>query len=83
MKSDAFKYLAPNSMRTDTEFANPGETQNYAFGLGYRGKSFYMDMAYLLNTYKETFYAFDCVDLPGTEVTHTNHKVMLTLGMRF
>ena len=83
MKSDAFKFLPVNSMRTDTEFSNPGATNNYTLGFGYRGSSFYVDMAYMLNTYKETFYAFDSLDLPGTKVTNNNHKVVLTLGMRF
>lgn len=83
LKSDAFKYLPSNSMRTDTEFSNPEATNNYTLGFGYRGESFYVDMAYLLNTYKETFYAFDSLDLPGTKITNTNHKVLLTLGMRF
>ncbi len=83
MKSDAFKFLPSNSMRTDTEYSNPGATNNYTLGFGYRGETFYVDMAYMLNTYKETFYAFDNIDLPGTEITNTNHKVLLTLGMRF
>lgn len=83
LKSDAFKFLPVNSMRTDTEFSNPGATNNYTLGFGYRGKNFYADMAYMLNTYNETFYAFDNLDLPGTKITNNNHKVLLTLGMRF
>lgn len=83
LKSDAFKFLPSNSMRTDTEFSNPGATNNYTLGCGYRGKSFYVDMAYMYNTYQETFYAFDSLDLPGTKVTNDNHKVLLTLGLRF
>lgn len=83
LKSDAFKYLPSNSMRTDTEYSNPGATNNYTLGFGYRGQSFYVDMAYMLNTYKEIFYAFDNIDLKGTEITNSNHKVLLTLGMRF
>jgi hypothetical protein len=47
LKSDAFKYLPVNSMRTDTEFSNPGATNNYTLGCGYRGESFYVDMAYI------------------------------------
>lgn len=83
LKSDAFKFLQDNSMRTDTEYSNPGATNNYTFGCGYRGESFYVDMAYMLNTYKETFYAFDDVDLPGTKITNSNSKVLLTVGFRF
>lgn len=83
MKSDAFKFIQNNSVRTDTEYSNPGATNNYTFGCGYRGESFYVDMAYLFNTYKEEFYAFDNMNLKGTEITNSNHKVMLTVGMRF
>ena len=38
LKSDAFKYPPVNSIRTDTEFSNPGATNNYTFGCGYRGE---------------------------------------------
>lgn len=38
-------------------------------------------MAYLYNTYKETFYAFDSLELPGTKVTNNNHKVVLTVAV--
>ncbi len=83
MKSDAFKWIPDNSIRTDTEYANPGATDNYTLGLGYRGEFFYVDMAYQYNTYKEEFYAFDSVYLNGTSIRNNNHKVLLTVGMRF
>lgn len=85
MKSggDAFKRLPTNSVRTDTEYSNTGATHNYTLGFGYRGKAFYADMAYLYTHYKEGFYAFEHIDLPGTSIANDNHKVILTLGMRF
>lgn len=83
MKSDAFKWLQDNSIRTDTEYANAGATNNYTLGFGYRGELFYVDMAYLYSKYKEDFYAFDNIDLTGTKLANNNHKVVLTLGMRF
>lgn len=83
MKSDAYKYIQNNSIRTDTEYANPGATNNYTLGFGYRGENFYVDMAYQYNTYKEDFYAFDNLDLRGTKITNNNHKVLFTVGMRF
>lgn len=85
MKSgvETFKRLQNNSVRTDTEFSNPGSTNNYTLGFGYRGKSFYADMAYQYSNYKEDFYAFDHKDLPGTSIANDNHKVVFTLGMRF
>ncbi|KAA6328904.1 hypothetical protein EZS27_022241 [termite gut metagenome] len=81
--TDTFKSLPINAIRTDTEFFNGKATNNYTFGFGYRGESLYVDMAYLYNSYQEDFYAFDHIDLPPTEVTTDNHKIMFTLGVRF
>lgn len=83
MKDDAFKFLPSNSVRTDTEYSNLKATNNYTLGFGYRGSSFYADMAYQFNTYKEDFFAFDNKFLEATKLTHNNHKVLFTLGMRF
>ncbi|KAA6336369.1 hypothetical protein EZS27_015468 [termite gut metagenome] len=81
--TDTFKSLPVNAIRTDTEFFNGKATNNYTFGFGYRGESLYVDMAYLYNSYKEDFYAFDHPNLPPTEITTDNHKIMFTLGVRF
>ena len=83
LKDDAYKYIANNSTRTDTEYANPGAKNNYTLGVGYRGQAFYVDMAYQYSTYKEKFYAFDNLDLRATDINNNNHKVLLTLGLRF
>ena len=83
MKDDAFKYLPSNSVRTDTEYSNLKSGNNYTFGVGYRGESFYFDLAYQYNTYKEQFYAFDSIHLEKTNVINRNSKVVCTLGMRF
>ncbi|MDR2859211.1 MAG: hypothetical protein LBV64_02300 [Mediterranea sp.] len=80
---DTFKGLPINTIRTDTEFSNGKTANNYTLGFGYRGKSLYADMAYLYNTYRENFYAFDNINLPATKVTNNNHKVVFTLGLRF
>ncbi len=83
MKSSAFKYLQDNSIRTDTEYSNAGATNNYTLGCGYRGEMFYVDMAYQYSQYKEDFYAFYNKYLEGTELKNNNHKVVLTVGLRF
>ncbi|KAA6329462.1 hypothetical protein EZS27_021735 [termite gut metagenome] len=79
----AYKELPVNAIRTDTEFSNGKQVNNYVFGLGYRGNIFYADMTYLYNTYKEDFFAFDNVDLPATKVVNDNRKIAFTLGIRF
>lgn len=83
MKSDAFKWLQDNSIRTDTEYSNRGATNNYTLGFGYRGELFYADMAYQYSSYGEDFYAFDSTNLTGTKIDNNDHKVVFTLGMRF
>ena len=91
-KNIAFKEIPDNSVLTDTDYANTKTMSNYTFGFGYRAKSFYADLAYKYNTYKENFYAFYDADvdngyydnrLPATNVKNDKHQVMLTLGMRF
>ncbi|KAA6309257.1 hypothetical protein EZS27_039212, partial [termite gut metagenome] len=67
--ADTFKSLPVNATRTDTEFFNGKATNNYTFGFGYRGKSLYVDMAYLYNRCQEDFYAFDHPNLQPTKVT--------------
>lgn len=85
----AFKQLPENSVLTDTDYANTKVISNYTFGFGYRGQSFYADLAYRLNTYKEDFYAFYDANtdlsngLEKTNVKNNKHQVMLTLGVRF
>jgi len=88
-KNSAFKELPENSVITDTDYANTKSISDYTFGFGYRGKSFYADLAYRFHTYKEDFYAFYnesgnyTNDLEKTSVTNNKHQVMLTLGVRF
>lgn len=82
-KDTAFKNLAPNSIQTDTDFANSKANSNYTLGIGYKGRSFYADLAYIYSTYKEDFYPFDDGALKKTEVMNYRSKAMVTLGFRF
>ena len=89
----AYKDLAINSIQTDTDFANSKSLSNYTLGIGYRGSTFYADLAYKFSTYKEDFYPFinGTVDDGGvsiaspdaTKVTNTRSQVLFTVGMRF
>lgn len=81
--NQAYKVLAIDGIRTDTEYSNGKEINNYTMGFGYRGKSFYADMAYKYQTQKENFYAFDNTEMIPTKITNDRHHLMLTLGMRF
>jgi hypothetical protein len=88
----AFKELPENSVITDTDYANTKAISNYTLGIGYRGKSFYVDLAYKYTAHTEDFYAFHDADvdhehyenrLPKTHVKNNNHQALMTLGVRF
>ena len=84
--NDSYKvipYEGPNSVRTDTEYANTKSMNNYTVGMGYRGRIFYADIAYQLMSYKEDFYPFDNIDLAATKMKKDRHQLMMTLGVRF
>lgn len=76
-------YEGPNSVRTDTEYANTKATNLYTAGIGYRGRMFYADLAYQYKAYEEDFYPFDHVDLEAAKVKNIRHQALLTLGVRF
>ena len=82
-KNTAYKDLSPNSINTDTDFANRKANNNFTLGIGYRGSNFYADLAYMYSTYDEDFYAFNDAALQKTKVTNDRSKVLFTLGYRF
>lgn len=65
---------------------------NYATcGLGYRGKHFYADLAYVYKNTKSTFHAFTPdpdhqyggLESPKADLSFSNSQILLTLGVRF
>lgn len=83
VKKEAFKVLAINSIETDTDYANAEALNRFTVGMGYRGRSFYADLGYQFNHYKEKFYAFDNKYLDSAESTNSRSHVVMTLGFRF
>lgn len=79
----AFKDLAHNSVRTDTEYSNDYALNNFTLGMGYKGSSFYADLAYQYSMYKSDFYPFTLDGLLPATVTNDRHQVLMTLGFRF
>lgn len=92
-KENAIKALPNISLATDTDFANSQALNNFTLGVGYRGASFYADLAYKYTTQKAKFYPFvfpgnvngQAVDVTpeATKLTDTRSQVLLTLGVRF
>jgi hypothetical protein len=98
MKDDAFKWLPSYSTRTDAEYSNIKATNNFTFGIGYRGSSFYADLGYVYSARKEQFHAFHAYELDSNgnymnnatlansnlaKVNNNTSKLVLTLGMKF
>ena len=86
---NAFKDLPYYSIQTDTDYANTMDRHTVTFGVGYRGSSFYADLAYKYDTYKANLYPFvvqqgnSIYPNTATKLTNDRHQVMLTLGVRF
>lgn len=83
IREGAFKNIPNTSTRTDTEFENSYSVNNFALGMGYRGRLFYADLAYQYSMYKSDFYPFNTLELPATKVNNDRQQVVLTLGVRF
>lgn len=81
---DAFRNIeVTDNTRTVASYMNPKSRQAVAFGLGYRGRLFYADVAYKYDFYKSDFYMFDDVELQATKVTNERHQLLFTLGVHF
>ena len=81
---DAFRNIeATDNTRTVASYMNPKSRQAVTFGLGYRGRLFYADVAYKYDFYKSDFYMFDDVALQATKVTNERHQLLFTLGVHF
>lgn len=88
---DSFKNIAAtDETRTDPEYFNLKSTQAATFGLGYRGRMLYADVAYKCSFYKGDFYAFDAdyssiggYSLSPAQVTGMRNQLLLTVGVRF
>lgn len=94
----AYKWLYPNSTRTDAEYENMLARNTFTVGIGYRADGFYLDAAYQYNRQKSEFYPFDSqyswdagenhpftADglLPATEIKTDRSSFLLTLGYKF
>ena len=82
-KSDAYRIIMYDSPFGDTDFTNWKDTHRITFGLGYRYKGGYVDLAYQYNAQKGDFYAFDEINLKPTEIDCNRSQLMCTFGFRF
>lgn len=94
----AYKWLYPNTTRTDAEYENMMARNTFTVGLGFRTGQLYVDAAFQYTHQKSEFYPFDSqfsyedamvqypsADglLPATKLTNERSQALLTVGYRF
>ncbi|WP_300726280.1 hypothetical protein [uncultured Bacteroides sp.] len=84
IEDDSFKNIAAtDETRTDPEYFNLKSQQAVTFGVGFRSKSIYADIAYKYAFAKADFYAFDSEDLVPAKVDAERNQLLFTIGARF
>ena len=97
IKKDAYMYLPYDRESTETDYTNWGAVNRVTFGVGYRFKGGYIDLAYQYQMQKGDFYAYDYqgVNHPEvsnmsanpviapTQISNNRSHIMATLGFKF
>lgn len=97
-EKDAYKWLYPNTTRTDAEYENMMARNTFTLGMGFRTGQLYLDAAFQYTHQKSEFYPFDSqfsyedalvqypsADglLPATKMDTERSQLLLTVGYRF
>jgi len=82
-KPDAYRVLANNSVRTDSEYFLDVNTQNFTAGIGFRYNNWNFDLAYVLSNQKQDFYPYDDINLVPARLTTHNSNLAFTIGLRY
>ncbi len=95
-KNDAYNHLDYNSSYTETDYTNWKDIHRITFGIGYRYKGGYIDLAYQYQMQNGDFYAYDyggdyhlysdtgSAGAPSpTKITNNRSQVVATLGFKF
>lgn len=87
IEGDAYRTYATNTTRTDFDFYNDKNTNYITAGAGYRFSRSYLDIAYVLQTKTQDYYAYNPTYVTGfgspVEVINKHNQILLTYGMRF
>jgi hypothetical protein len=62
---------------------NNCKSNSYSLGLGYREKTFYLDLGYLHTSRSEDYYLYDASYSDPSRITLMSSSIMLTYGVRF
>ncbi|MBQ9640555.1 MAG: hypothetical protein IJV06_03215 [Bacteroidaceae bacterium] len=95
-KNDAYNHLDYNSSFTETDYTNWKAIHRITFGLGYRYKGGYIDLAYQYQAQNGDFYAYDyegnyaaysetgAVATPTPmRISNNRSQIVATLGFKF
>lgn len=97
-EESAYKWLYPNTTRTDAEYENMMARNTFTLGMGFRTGQLYVDAAFQYTHQKSEFYPFDSqfsyddasveypsADglLPATKLDNERTQMLLTVGYRF
>ena len=85
-KKDAFRAIGYDGVYSETDYTNWGPINRFTFGLGYRYKSGYIDLAYQYQMQKGDFFAFrddNHEPLQATKIKNNRSQLMATFGFRF
>ncbi len=67
----------------DSSIDNDGSFQVYSLGAGFRDEIYSVDVAYQLRASTDRVYVYDPAIAEPLDVTATDHRITLTLGLRF
>lgn len=62
---------------------NTGDSHNICAGVGFHGKVFFCDLAYVCRLAGENYWYYSDVNLNPVEINNVNHKFAATVGVRF
>ncbi len=95
-KDNAYNNIDYYSGYTETDYTNWGAINRLTFGLGYRFKGGYFDLAYQLQLQKGKFYAYDYegvdhssvggpvgLSIAPTDISNNRSHIMATIGFKF
>ncbi len=76
-------YAYTQSPFKKNELNDNAHTQLYTSGIGYRGKSAYIDFGYSLTQKKEKYFMYDDANLNAAELKSNISQFLITVGLRF
>jgi hypothetical protein len=61
---------------------NDFERNSLTFGLGFRDKNYFLDFAWIMNSYSEEYYLYDPELVLPSSIDHFNSNMIMTIGFK-